>query len=182
MGADQHNMRWCPRCKVAGTWYGLAASYRCEVTGHCAGASGGRVCQRRPHRRWAPPRCSRAANGEPAHGTPSVLSINIGPGGPAVADDASGIVHVRARRRREQHRARHPRARLLEAPPGRARQQQVPAGRGLAHLPTDIHGPGRPVQLSRDGPGELQPMQPRPAARRRQGLPAQRATTPASSR
>lgn len=180
--AYQRRMRWCRGCKVAGTWHGLAASYRCEVTGHGAGAGGGGVCQRRRHRLGASPWCCRAANGEPARGTPPVLSFDVGPGGLAVADDDSGIVDVRARRRREQHRARRPRARLREALPGRAGQRHVPAGRGLAHLPADLDNPGRAVQLSGDGPGELQPVQPSPAARRRPGLPARRAATPACSR
>jgi hypothetical protein len=83
------------------------------------------------------------------------------------------------------------RVRLLEALPGRARQQQLRAGRGLADLPADVHDPGRRVQLSSDGRGELQGVQSRSAARRRQGicLPNRRpprfravTTTPCSSR
>ena len=129
--------------------------------------------------------CGRSS-AEPAHGTPCdtppFLSTNVSPGGTAVTDDDSGIVNAGARRPREQHRACHPRVRLLDALPGRARQHQVPAGRGLARLRADVHDPDRRVQLSSDGRGELQPVQSRPAARRRQGLPARPAATPASSR
>ncbi len=165
--------------------HGPAASDRCEVTRHRAGASRGSVF-RQPHLVPASQGCSRAASAEPAHGTSGgtrpFLSSDVSPGGTAVTGDDSGIVNAGTRRRREQHRARHPRVRLLEALPGRARQQQVPAGRGLAHLLADVHDPGWRVQLPSNGQGELQPVQSRPAARRRQGLPARPAATPASSR
>jgi hypothetical protein len=157
--------------------HGPAASKGREVARRSTGASGGRVVQRQPYLVPASPGCSRAANGEPAHhtpgGTPPFPGTNISPGGTAVADDDGGIVNVRTRGGRERHRAIHPRARLPDALPGRARQQQVSSGRGLAHLHAGLHDPDRQVQLSSDGRGELQRVQSRPAARR-----AQRACLP----
>ncbi len=186
--APNGNMRWwlVPEAQVTGTGTWPAASKRRAVARRSTGASGGRMFQRQPYLVPPSPGCSRAASGEPAHdtpgGTPPFPGTNISPGGTAVTGDDGGIVNVRTRGGPERHRACHPRVRLPDALPGRARQQQVSSGRGLARLHPGLHDPGRQVQLSSHGRGELQRVQSRPAARRAQGMPARWVPAPAPSR
>jgi hypothetical protein len=114
--------------------HGPAASNRCEVTRHCASASRGRVFQQ-PHLVSASPRCSpqpapnlhTALPATPHRSSAPMSARVVLPSRTMTAGSSmSGRVVV------EQHRACHPRVRLLEALPGRARQQQLRAGRGLA--------------------------------------------------
>jgi hypothetical protein len=169
---------------AAGTGRGLAASHRCEDIPHRAGACSDRVFRRRPHLAEACRRCSRAASGKRARdaacGTWPLPGAGVGAGGIAVAHDDRGIVHAGAGGRGEHHGAGDLRVWLRGALPGGAPEPRLPAGRGLAPLPAEVHDPGRPVGLSGDGRGKLQHVQSRPAARCRPGVPSRRAPAPAS--
>lgn len=174
-----------PEFNPIGTGCDLVASLRYEAGRRGAGTAAGRVLQRQSHRVPASCRDCHAARGTLAYATrpraPSLLSPRVSPGDIAVTDDDGGIVDIRVRPGRKQHRACCSHIRLRDALPGPAHQQPLPADRGMAHLLAAIRDSGWRIPLPGNGSGQLQRVQSRPTATRLPAMSAGRAAAPAST-